>query len=1040
MPTSNTTLISGGLPLINTIAIALAASGLKANTTYQVKTGSNTAAKVTTTSSGTTNLHIIIPSFVASSPLGSIAAAIASSNVVKNAVASANANQVVVKQTNTATVAKTNTAISLVENRGNVSTSNTSSANIFNILTGNTNTSLPNVTGREIIYANGYVKVIADDFVGPLPFNPAANAILISSNTTTTVPIQPPPPPVPSNTTSTRVVSSTSSSTNTSLGIVDQQIKYGSGAQTPLSAISLYFDYIQTFYIDPTLVGGSQTVSLSDVQLYFSRKPHPTNNQSQLEYPGVYVYICEVKNGQPDLSKVYIQSKTRLDWNSILPTLDASLATTFTFKAPLTLKTGQYYGIVVNFEDPQYSLWEATQGSKILGTQTICGTAYNNGKLYRSSNYLEVDSNPNTQDELFKAVSTSDLKFDVGVYEFDTSPVTIELSNRDYEFLQYNVNTYETFGSSPFLQNEYAYQDFGNTAANVTFYKTGTIDTTAEKTIQGQNYYQASGTNFLSELDIGDMVVITDGTTGNTDIRKVTAIHANDKISFDYPVTFTSNQARYKVTAIGRFYSHIFNPNTFVLDESNANQKVRFINDGVNYITFTAGRGYTNTDYIIFSGGGATLNATATLTTNATGNIVSINIVNTGYGFTSTPTAVVYKSDGSLGNTSATITASIGSQLKGELSFAKVLISNVSSIPVHTFIQDIQIDAKGGFVTNTSVDFAFKDATSNTYKFSDDNFKPLANESIDITNYSAELLSKSLELANQSTLGATSSEGKSSIIKFKFNTNNKYESPDLIVDLASLYVFMNDINNDATGEHLGAGNAVSRHISKKIAFDKDRFAEDIRVISSMWKPLGTDVKIYARIHNSKDHDAFDDKDWTELEIKDSTFGNKYYSSLTDPKDYVEFTYGFRHYPEISVQATGIATVNADPANSTVVGVGTSFDTELANGDLIVLYDPLFANTTYAVAVVANTPTATAFEINRPLANSSLAAATLNIGKVAKIHTAFNNIQNDNVVRYYSSSLTEFDTYDTMAIKIVPLSNNSFVVPRVDDIRVIGVSA
>lgn len=1038
MPTSNT-VSTGFFPLINTIAIAAAVTAAKANTALTVKVGTNTTVNVRTSNTGTVNTKIILP--IGGFFNWNIANAVAAwtgGNVNRSNSASTNASQVVVRSnTASSNTRPSNTAISVGPANTRLTVANLGILAFGNNASGNTR----NITGQTYTYANGYTVTYPPDFVGPRledSFRGTANAVLISTQTITTVPEQPPPPAVPPSTTSSRVVSSSTASTNTNLGVTNVETKYGTGNQTPLSPISLYFDYIQTFYIDPTQVAGSQTVSLSDVQLYFARKPHPTNNQSQLNFPGVYLYICQVKNGQPDLNKVFIQSKVRMDWNFINPSLDASVPTTFEFKSPLTLQTGQYYGIVINFEDPQYSLWEATQGNRILGTQTVCGSAYNNGKMYKASNYLEVDHNPATQDELFKSISSGDLKFEVGVYEFDTSPVTIELSNRDYEFLEYDVTSYETYGGTAFLQNEYAYQDFGNTAANVTFYKTGTIDTSSLVELQNKSYYQASGTKFLTDLSRKSWVVITDGTAGNTDIRYVDFIYSDTQIAFDRPVSFSNTQARYKVTSIGKFHSHLFNPNTFILDESNANTETRFIKDGVNYITFTPGQGYANTDYIVFSGGGATLNGYATLTTNSTGNIVSINIVNTGYGFTSSPTVTIYKNTGALGNTSATITATVGSQLKGELSFAKVLITNVTSIPIHSFIHDIQIDTKGGFVTNTSVDFAFKDGSS--YKFSDGNYKPLTNESIDITNYNAELLSKSLEISNVSTLGATSSEGKSSIIKFTFNTNNKYESPDLLLDLANIYVFMNDINNDATGEHLGAGNAISRHISKKIAFDKDRFAEDIRVVSSMWKPIGTDVKIYARIHNSRDAEAFDDKDWTELEIKDSTFGNKVYSSLTDPKDYVEFTYGFRQYPEISSVLTGIATVNSNPANSQVVGVGTSFNTELANGDMIVLYDPLFANTTYAVAIVANTPTSTSFQINKAIANASLAAATLKIGKVTKVGTAFNNIQNDNVVRYYCTSLTEYDTYDTMAIKIVPLSNNSFIVPRIDDIRVIGVSA
>ena len=55
-------------------------------------------------------------------------------------------------------------------------------------------------------------------------------------------------------------------------------------------------------------------------------------------------------------------------------------------------------------------------------------------------------------------------------------------------------------------------------------------------------------------------------------------------------------------------------------------------------------------------------------------------------------------------------------------------------------------------------------------------------------------------------------------------------------------------------------------------------------------------------------------------------------------------------------------------------------------------------------------------------------------------TIWNNIANDNVVRYVTSSYTEFDTYNTMQIKVVLLSESTHIIPKVEQIQVIGVSA
>ena len=861
-------------------------------------------------------------------------------------------------------------------------------------------------------------------------------------------------PTVPEDYQTTKILSNTTVITNrTDIGTIRQSTQYGTGNQTPLSEVSLYFDYIQSFYIDPNSVQGNQTVNISDIELFFKQKPHHTNNQSQILNPGVYLYICQMNNGQPDLTKVYVESIVRNEYDEIFPSLDAESSTTFTFRSPLTLKTGEYYGIVINFEDPQFSLWTAKQGSIDIKTGRICDGAYASGQLYRASNYLEIDDDPTTLDQIYKPIPDMDLKFFVNVLEFnttveyDTTTKTIELVNEDYEFIAYNNLSANNDNYQTFFIGENIYQDFGNSAANVTFYKSGTLSVLAGEPSENRDAESeqlnviGTDTNFRSELGFGDVIVITDGTLGNTNIRRVSQIKSDTRLVLEAPTTFTNSAAKYKLTAIGRLEDQLTNPNTAVLNYSTATNNTFFIKDGINYVTFTAGTGYANSDYIEFTGG--SIMGKANLTTNSIGHIVSINITNTGYGFTSSPIVTVRTSTGGVRSGGSTITAYPGAQIKGEISAVKAEIANVTTLDINTIVPDLQFQVKGATVTEPKINFAVYNSVANTYGISDANYISLRNDSIDIRSYEAVILSKSLEILNASTLIPSISEGKSSIISFKFSTNNKYESPELQSELASIYSFTNLINNDTTDENTNSGNAVSRHVTKKITFAKNRFAEDIRLIANVWKPKGTDIKFYARIHNSKDEDAFDDKDWTELELKDATFDGRVESSLTDDKDYVELTYGFRAYPELSLRVTGTAELaNASIANTTVLGSpSATFNTQIANGDLILISDPLFANTNYAVALVANTPTATSFEINKAISNASLGAQkSLNIDVISNKHSAFNNIQNDNVVRYYSSSLTVYDTYDTFSIKIVPLSDSSYVVPRVNDITVIGVSA
>ena len=242
------------------------------------------------------------------------------------------------------------------------------------------------------------------------------------------------------------------------------------------------------------------------------------------------------------------------------------------------------------------------------------------------------------------------------------------------------------------------------------------------------------------------------------------------------------------MTAVGTFESLFLNPNTAILNNSNASDVTRFIKDGVNYITFTAGEGYTNSDYIKFTGG--TIDGRANIVTNITGNIVSINITNTGYGFTSTPASAVYTSTGAAGNTSAVFTVTTGAQIKGEISLVKAEVANVTDFSIDSVIPDLHVEVKGATYTNPQMNFALLNIVSNSYIISSSNYVPIHNDSIDIRSYDAVILSKSLEIANKSTLIESISEGKSSIIKFNIATSNKYESPELHTSLASIYYIM----------------------------------------------------------------------------------------------------------------------------------------------------------------------------------------------------------------------------------------------------------
>jgi hypothetical protein len=198
--------------------------------------------------------------------------------------------------------------------------------------------------------------------------------------------------------------------------------------------------------------------------------------------------------------------------------------------------------------------------------------------------------------------------------------------------------------------------------------------------------------------------------------------------------------------------------------------------------------------------------------------------------------------------------------------------------------------------------------------------------------------------------------------------------------------------------------------------------------------MGTDLKVYARIHNSLDDEAFDLKDWTLLEQTD---GIDVYSNPQNQTDMKEFTYNFPAYPNTDITCTG--TVTTTLSSATITGAGTLFNTQLAQNDLVRIYQPLFPNN-YFVTAVASIGSDTSITLADPVSNNGLVGAGLKIDKIKYPKQAFNDILNSNVVTYFTNTGSQFTTFDSMQIKVIFLSNNDNIVPKIDDCRGVAVTA
>jgi hypothetical protein len=303
------------------------------------------------------------------------------------------------------------------------------------------------------------------------------------------------------------------------------------------------------------------------------------------------------------------------------------------------------------------------------------------------------------------------------------------------------------------------------------------------------------------------------------------------------------------------------------------------------------------------------------------------------------------------------------------------------------------------------------------------------------------LLSRSLEVDNINLYGTNR---KSAVVNVNFTVavseQNRFSVPYINTGELDFFFYQNDINNTYTETRGGItgydtevsrnGLAKTKYISKKISFGEGKYAEDLVVYLTGYRPAGTEIKVYARLHNSADKEAFDDKAWSPLSIENNI--DRY--STEDPKDMWEYTYGLPQYPEVYTGLSGnfLTTLNSNSITTTV-----NHTSNISAGDLVRVYSILTPEN-HEVFPVAGANT-TAIQLFKPISNNNI-VGDVSVEKLKYKNVAWRNIANENVARYVTASYTEFDTYNTMQIKVVLLSNNTYTVPKVEQIQVIGVSA
>jgi hypothetical protein len=695
--------------------------------------------------------------------------------------------------------------------------------------------------------------------------------------------------------------------------------------------MSAFFDYIQTFYVNPDAVNNAEEIMITSVELYFKGKPSLASNISNLAGPGFSAWICEVTNDQPNPERVMNNSITTVPYDRINTSTNAMTATTISFKAPIIVKTSRSYGIVIKYDDPAFEIWYNKQNDALVATTGKTTTASQGsqgrfiGMMYKATSATDKT-----------AYTDRDLKFKVNIAKFAVSNTSFSFVNKNYEFFTID----STSGS--FIGGETVYQDIANA--------TGTITTSSSSTT-----VTGSGTTFTNHA-AGQYVLIANNTQKT--LVQIAGITNTTSMTLATVPVISGTGFNYKVPPVGIVdytdYTNSSNTRLYLVDSNAANATFKFVT---------------------------------------------------------------------------------GTRLIGERSGASANLISMWAYSADNVTPKLQL--KTSSQSSYTISYKTVNETYNLVAGSSTLLNLYNNEAQ--TGWDAYILSRSQEVDTGLGLTLYGTNRKSMVVNVAVSsvtTGTSFSVPYINADELDIFVYQNKVSTttkDGTGydtETAKNGLSESKYISKKITFAENKFAEDTLVYLTGYRPAGTSIQVYVKTHNSSDKETFDDKSWTPLEIKNNL--EKY---SADQNDYIEYTYGLPQYPETLSILSGNFTVQ-NPANAVILTTADQSAT-VTTGDLVRVYDPLLPdNHEVFIALSSNT---TAIVVNKPISNINI-IGNMAVDKLRYRNVAWNNIANDNVARYVSTSLVEYDTYNSMQLKIVLLADKTYVVPKVGQIQVIGVSA
>ena len=722
-----------------------------------------------------------------------------------------------------------------------------------------------------------------------------------------------------------------------------------------LSAVDLGVDPIgQTFFVNEP-AGGVDGVYITKLDLYFQKKSATL---------GVEVQIREVENGSPTPKILPFASKV-LSSNDVSTSNDASAATTVVFDSPVFVKNNQEYFICVLpiASNPDYNIWIGEVGGTDITTNAPIWTNNSTGVLFTSST-----------NRVWTPLQKEDLKVRIYAANFASGGVAT-FKNKPLEY--FDINSIR----GTFNINERVYMT-GPVIENATVNNSNTI------TVANSIVYNINESVFAINNGVPFISRIT-GRPSNTTITLANNVPVSGSIAF------------------GKLRGSSSAPLTAIVSEIRN-----------EYITATD---TTATASVNFS--------------NPTGS-----------------TLIIGETSGAFANC-----YSLGTRRYN------AVVPRISSVaPVGT---NITWNYRGVVQSNNAIDVNTISVVPNNdneltdqprviLSYSDELTKLNANSSLRVTATFSSANSKITPIVDKVKLYSTVTENRivpgnqlRGQILFTTDSGISFSTGDvvtqgsnsaLVVKANTSFVRVMNVNGAVLGtgtvsngtanvnvesvrsysEESGTVYSPSRYVSKSVILAEKQDAEDLVVLVTAYRPVGTDIKVYCKLLSGQDSDSFDSKDWTLMSRSTS---NSVTSSLTQPNDFVELQYQLP-------RATTLLTNQTITANQ----VGFNISTAVNPGEYVCISANNNMVVSKVIAVNNNTIT-----VDQPLGINSSNASVSVIKGLSSPQGAFSYDGNSGVVRYVTKSRAIFDTYKIFAIKLVPVSNTTSIVPRMADMRAIA---